>query len=207
MSDRNIYLMDEVTATLAGAVITTLLFLDQKSHEPIRLFVKTPGGDWRDAKRICDTILYNIKSPVITIAVCNVQSAGIAILASGDMRLTFNTTEFSNHEIYLSDVDSDLKKEELARLAKEMPRDVEEKSYYETRRLRTHLVPCTLTPRMLRSKMAKIKGEEYEYKAPEAKRLGFVDAIITSVDSISRYERLLIQRLEKTRQKRAGSSE
>lgn len=207
MSERNIYLMDEVTSVLAGAVIATLLDRDQKSHEPIRLFVKTNGGLWEEAKRICDTILYNMRSPVITIAVHNVQSSGISILASGDIRLAFSTATFENHDIRLTEVEKELKREEIERMARDAPKDAEVSSFYETRRLPTHIVPCTLTPRMLRSKIAKAKDGEYRYKASEAKRLGFVDAIITSVDSIARYEQILIQRLEKLQRRRGGANE
>lgn len=202
--DRNVYLMDEVTSALAGSVIATLLDRDQRSHEPIRLFVKTNGGDWDEAKRICDTILYHIRSPVITIAVHNVQSSGTSILASGDIRLAFSTATFMVHEISLTEIDAEIKKEELEQLARDMPKDSEEMSFYETRRLPTHLAPCTLTPKALRSRIVKAKAGEYKYKATEAKRLGFVDAIITNVDSISRYERLLIQKLERLQQKRVG---
>lgn len=204
--DRNVYLMDEVTSALAGSVIATLLDRDQRSHDPIRLFVKTNGGFWEEAKRICDTILFHIRSPVITIAVHNVQSSGISIVASGDMRLAFSTAIFENHDIRMTGIEKELKREEIEQLARDAPKDAEESSLYETRRLSTHLVPCTLTPRVLRSRIAKAKDGEYKYKASEAKRLGFVDAIITSVDSISRYERLLIQKLERLQQKRVGVS-
>lgn len=207
MSDRNIYLMDEVSSALAGQVIATLLDRDQKSHDPIRLFVKTSGGLWEETKRVCDTILYHVRSPVITIATHNVQSSGISIVASGDMRLAFSTAHFENHEIRLVEVNEELKREEIEKLAKDAPKDAEESSFYETRRLPTHLVPCTLTPRILRSKIAKAKDGEYKYKATEAKRLGFVDAIITSVDSIARYEKRLIQGLEKLQRKRGGAHE
>lgn len=206
MLGRNVYLMDEVSSALTGQVIATLLEYDQKSHEPIRLFVKTNGGYWEEAKRICDTILYHIRSPVITIAMHNVQSSGIAIMASGDLRLAFSTATFENHDIRLVEVNKELKREEIEQLARDVPKDAEESSFYETRRLPTHLVPCTLTPRVMRSRIAKAKNGEYKYKAPEAKRLGFVDAIITSVDSINRYERLLIQRLEKLEHRQIGGA-
>lgn len=203
MSTRTVYLMDEIDSSLAGQVIASLLALDQRSHKPIRLFVKSGGGDWDNARRICDTILDQIKSPVITIAEHHAESGAAAIVASGALRVSFAKAKFMFHKVYdeiqQHEVGKKREDEDFFRLGNNYAADYRDYLSYCTRKVKTHLVKCTLLPRYLRGRIARAKNGEYTISAREAKELGFIDAVITNVDGLKRFERLLIRKEKNVR--------
>ncbi len=194
---RNVYLADEITPTSAGQVIGWLLALDIESHEPIRLFVKSIGGEWEEGRRICDTILYQIKSPVITIAVHHADSAAAPIVNCGVIRLGFRQTKFMYHKIgkpiEADEVGARWYLEDLLRYVSVYTKANDEYLSYCVKRRGTHLVRCVLNVRSLRYRIKKAKEGEYTIDAREAKKLGLVDAIIKSVDDIQKFEALISQ--------------
>lgn len=201
MSTRTVYLMDEINSTVAGQIIAWLLALDQESHDPIRLFVKSIGGEWDEGRRVCDTIIHQIKSPVITIAAHHADSAATAIVSSGVIRLAFSQTTFMYHKIGKSiesdEINDKWEEEEFSEFEKIYSQANEEYLSYCTLRRSSHIVKCTLKPRSLRSRIKNAKKNEYSIEAREAKRLGLIDAVIRNVDDIVRYEAKLAKPIEK----------
>ena len=83
LSDRIIYLGEEVNATSAGLVVAQLLYLEaQGPDKDIQLYINSPGGSVTDGFAIYDTMQY-IKCDVSTICVGMAASMGAFLLSSG----------------------------------------------------------------------------------------------------------------------------
>ena len=83
LSDRIIYLGEEVNATSAGLVVAQLLYLEaQDPDKDIQLYINSPGGSVTDGFAIYDTMQY-IKCDVSTICVGMAASMGAFLLSSG----------------------------------------------------------------------------------------------------------------------------
>jgi ATP-dependent Clp protease protease subunit len=77
--ERTVLISEEVSPKLTERVMGQLLWLDAQSHEPIRIFINTPGGSADDGFGIFDLIRF-IRSPVTNICVGLNASAGTIIL-------------------------------------------------------------------------------------------------------------------------------
>ena len=65
LNERIIFIGDEINSEIANNVIVQLLWLDSVSHEPIDLYINSPGGSVFDGLAIFD-IIKNIESQVNT---------------------------------------------------------------------------------------------------------------------------------------------
>jgi ATP-dependent Clp protease protease subunit len=79
LKSRSILLSGEVNKELAEKVIKQLLFLENASDEPIKIFIDSPGGDVDAGYAIFDMIRF-VKPEVHTIGMGLVASAGALIL-------------------------------------------------------------------------------------------------------------------------------
>jgi ATP-dependent Clp protease protease subunit len=82
LNSRKILLFGPVDEEAAELTIQKLLYLDEKSHEPIDLLLQTPGGEIKAALAIEQTMRL-IQSPVNTCALSECNSAGLILLAGG----------------------------------------------------------------------------------------------------------------------------
>ncbi len=82
LNSRKILLFGEIDEQAGAVTIQKLLFLDGKGHEPIDLFLQTPGGDMMYAFAIERTMRL-LKSPVNTYALSECNSGGAVLLAAG----------------------------------------------------------------------------------------------------------------------------
>ena len=82
LNGRKILLFGPIDQRSAEIVIQKLLFLDSKGHEPIELYLETPGGDMKYAWAVLQTITL-IHSPVNTYALSECNSGGAMLLAGG----------------------------------------------------------------------------------------------------------------------------
>jgi ATP-dependent Clp protease protease subunit len=81
--ERILFLGQEVTDSLANAIVAQMLYLDSDDPgKPIYLYINSPGGSITAGMAIYDTMQY-IKSDVITICVGLAASMGAFLLASG----------------------------------------------------------------------------------------------------------------------------
>ncbi|MBI2099450.1 ATP-dependent Clp protease proteolytic subunit [Candidatus Uhrbacteria bacterium] len=192
--ERVVYLVGEIDKNVSGAVIANLLALDQRSHDPIRLFIKTNGGYWEEAALISDMILRHIKSPVITIAI-EASSSGFSVLVSGNIRLAFEKAKFVVHDAYEEFTAADVGKHWTEKEHRHEADDLSRINRLDLRRCTgrrtTHMVKCKLNAKQLAKKVAEAKDGEYKFGAAEAHDMGFVDAVIKSVDAIPFYEQKL----------------
>ncbi len=96
---RTLIISDEISNRVARSIIPQLLWLDLQSHDPIKLFLNTPGGGADDGFAIFD-IIRLIESPVYTICAGLTASAGTIILlgAPKERRLTLPNSRIMIHQ-------------------------------------------------------------------------------------------------------------
>jgi len=82
LNSRKILLFGPIDQQTAEITIQKLLYLDSKGHEPIDLFLQTPGGELKSGFAIEETLRL-IQSPVNTYALSECNSGGAVLLAAG----------------------------------------------------------------------------------------------------------------------------
>lgn len=100
LSDRIIFLGEEVSDTSASLIIAQLLFLEsQDPYKDIQLYINSPGGSVTAGFAIYDTMQY-IKCDVSTICVGLAASFGAFLLAGGTRgkRLALTNSEIMIHQ-------------------------------------------------------------------------------------------------------------
>ena len=83
MASRVIFLGTPVSEEAANIITAQLLFLNTISHDPIQMYINTPGGSVQDGLQIYDT-MQMIKTPVHTIVTGMAASMGSILLAGGE---------------------------------------------------------------------------------------------------------------------------
>lgn len=97
LNERIIFIGDEINSEIANNVIVQLLWLDSVSHEPIDLYINSPGGSVFDGLAIFD-IIKNIESPVNTFGIGLCASMGAFLLSCGTgERNIFKNCRFMIH--------------------------------------------------------------------------------------------------------------
>ena len=82
LARRQILVFGELDDQAAERATQQLLFLDNQSHDPIDLYLMTPGGEFKAAMAI-EQVMRMIKSPVNTYALAECNSGGALLLAAG----------------------------------------------------------------------------------------------------------------------------
>ena len=80
---RIVFIGDTITPELSNTVVSALLYLDSENHEPIKLYINSPGGVVSAGFAIIDTMRM-IASPVETVCVGMAASMAAVILACGE---------------------------------------------------------------------------------------------------------------------------
>lgn len=99
LETRTVLIFGQIDHKLAQTVSAQLLYLDHLNHEPIKLFVNSPGGHVESGDTIHDLIQY-ITSPVLVIGTGWVASAGTHIFlgAAKEQRFCLPNTRFLIHQ-------------------------------------------------------------------------------------------------------------
>ncbi len=100
LSDRILFLGEEVTDTSAGLIVAQLLYLEaQDPDKDIQLYINSPGGSVTAGFAIYDTMQY-IKCDVSTICVGLAASFGAFLLAGGakGKRMALQNAEIMIHQ-------------------------------------------------------------------------------------------------------------
>lgn len=104
LSDRIIFLGEEVSDTTASSVIAQMLFLEsQDSNKDIQLYINSPGGSVAAGFAIYDTMQY-IKCDVSTICIGLAASFAAFLLAGGTKgkRIALPNAEIMIHQPLIS---------------------------------------------------------------------------------------------------------
>ena len=88
LKDRIIILSGEIDDALANSIVAQLLYLDSVNHDPINLYINSPGGSITSGMAIYDTMNY-IKSKVSTICIGMAASMAAFLLSSGEKEMRF----------------------------------------------------------------------------------------------------------------------
>ena len=83
LQSRIVFIGDTITPELSNTVVSALLYLDSENHEPIKLYMNSPGGVVSAGFAIIDTMRM-IASPVETVCVGMAASMAAVILACGE---------------------------------------------------------------------------------------------------------------------------
>lgn len=83
LQSRIVFIGGTINASLSNSVVSALLYLDSQSHEPIKLYINSPGGMVSAGFAIIDT-MQAIGSPVETVCVGLAASMAAVILACGE---------------------------------------------------------------------------------------------------------------------------
>jgi len=99
LETRTITIFGEINMKLAQEVTQKLLILDADAHEPIKIFINSPGGHVESGDTIHDMIRF-VKSPVKVVGTGWVASAGALIYAAADKenRYSLPNTRFLLHQ-------------------------------------------------------------------------------------------------------------
>lgn len=88
LKDRIIILSGEIDDNLSNSIVGQLLYLDSVNHDPINLYINSPGGSITSGMAIYDTMNY-IKSKVSTICIGMNASMAAFLLSSGEKGLRY----------------------------------------------------------------------------------------------------------------------
>ena len=88
LKDRIVILSGEIDDNMANSIVAQLLYLDSINHDPIDLYINSPGGSITAGMAIYDTMNY-IKSKVSTICIGMAASMAAFLLSSGEKKLRF----------------------------------------------------------------------------------------------------------------------
>ncbi|WP_368262843.1 ATP-dependent Clp protease proteolytic subunit [Clostridium disporicum] len=97
LKDRIIFITGEIETHMANLIVAQLLFLDSESHEPITLYINSPGGQVTAGLAIVDTMKI-LNSPVHTICMGMCASMGAFILSQGEKRYALPNSEVMIHQ-------------------------------------------------------------------------------------------------------------
>lgn len=100
---RSIVISEAVTSRTAERVVRDLIILDEVNHDPIKLYVNSPGGEVTSGFAIFDTIRY-IKSEVIVIntGLCASIATIINVAAKKENRYAMPHAMFLIHQPHIS---------------------------------------------------------------------------------------------------------
>lgn len=169
--ERTIILSEEVTPRLTQRVLTSLLWLDSQSGDPIKLYINTPGGSADDGFAIYDAIRF-VKAPVYTICTGLNASAGILILLGSpkERRLAMPNARLMIHQpsggVRGRASDVEITAEEILKL-----------------RSRANELIAEATGRTV-EQVEKDTDRDHWLSAGEAKEYGLVSRVVTSLRDI-----------------------
>jgi len=97
LHDRIIIIHEQINASLMAAIVPQLLYLDAISHEPIHLYISSPGGDVMSGFGILD-VMQSLKSPVHTYALGMVASMAAVLFVHGAQRYVLPNAQIMIHQ-------------------------------------------------------------------------------------------------------------
>ncbi len=99
LKSRTLFLSEAVDASVARHVISDLLILNADSHEPIKLFINSPGGEVNSGFAIFDTIRF-IESDVwiVNAGLCASIATIVNIAAKKEHRFSLPNAKFLIHQ-------------------------------------------------------------------------------------------------------------
>lgn len=95
--DRIIFLITDINSETANLVKSQLLYLDSISHDPIKMYIDSNGGEVYTCMGVIDTMNF-IKSTVITVNIGICASMAAIVLSNGDVRRSLPNSRVLMHQ-------------------------------------------------------------------------------------------------------------
>lgn len=97
LSERKVFITDEISPALCNSVIQQLMMLDSESHDEITVYINSPGGSVIDGLALYE-VMRMIKSPVKTFCMGHAASMGAILFLAGDKRCILKRSEVMIHD-------------------------------------------------------------------------------------------------------------
>jgi len=168
---RTVLIFGGIDQKLAERVSAQLLYLDHVSHDPIKIFVNSPGGHVESGDTIHDLIEF-IASPVAVIGTGWVASAGTHIFlgAAKERRFCLPNTRFLIHQPSGGAggraTDIAIQAKEIVKMRERLARVISEKTGQPVERVREDI------------------ERDYWMTTEEAKEYGILGTVINSISEI-----------------------
>lgn len=172
LEGRTVLVTGQVDERLAEQTMAKLLVLDERSNDPIRVVLSSPGGHVESGFAIHDMMRF-IKSPVTTIGAGWVASIAVPILfaAPREQRVALPNTRFLIHQPWSGF--SQGQASDISILAKELLK----------LRDRLNEMIAEETGQSL-DKVREDSDRDYWLNAEEARDYGLITRIVTNVDEL-----------------------
>ena len=104
LGNRQLFLYDVVDEDSAPVIIKAMYALDTINHNPIMVYLNTPGGSCSDGLAIIDA-MKTVESPIVTIISNEVCSMGGHISVAGNKRVCYPNSVWMAHDMatYMED--------------------------------------------------------------------------------------------------------
>lgn len=168
---RTVLIFGGIDQKLAERVSAQLLYLDHVSHDPIKIFVNSPGGHVESGDTIHDLIEF-IASPVAVIGTGWVASAGTHIFlgAAKERRFCLPNTRFLIHQPSGGAggraTDIAIQAKEIVKMRERLARVISEKTGQPVERVREDI------------------ERDYWMTTDEAKEYGILGTVISNISEI-----------------------
>lgn len=103
IQNRIIFIDDNITNELANGVIAQMLILDSQNHDPIEVYINSPGGDVYAGLAIYD-ISKLIVSPIHTTCIGMAASMAAILMLMGTKRSATKHSRIMLHQVSLGSV-------------------------------------------------------------------------------------------------------
>ena len=97
LQNRQIFLQQEVDEEIAEKINKQLFALDTINHQPIHLYIDSPGGSCSAGLSIINT-MKTVESPIVTIIIGEACSMGGQISVAGDKRVAYENSVWMAHD-------------------------------------------------------------------------------------------------------------
>lgn len=168
---RTVLIFGGIDQKLAQMVSAQLLYLDHVSHDPIKIFVNSPGGHVESGDTIHDLISF-IDSPVAVIGTGWVASAGTHIFLGAEkaQRYCLPNTRFLIHQpsggAQGRAGDIAIQAQEIVKMRERLARVISDKTGQKIERVREDI------------------ERDYWMSTEEAKEYGILGKVITKMDQV-----------------------
>jgi ATP-dependent Clp protease protease subunit len=168
---RTVLIFGSIDHKLAQVVSAQLLYLDHLNHDPIKIFVNSPGGHVESGDTVHDLISF-IDSPVAVIGTGWVASAGTHIFLGAEKarRYCLPNTRFLIHQpsggAQGRAGDIAIQAQEIVKMRERLARVISDKTGQKIERVREDI------------------ERDYWMSTEEAKDYGILGKVITKIDQI-----------------------
>lgn len=168
---RTVLIFGSIDQKLAQIVSAQLLYLDHLSHDPIKIFVNSPGGHVESGDTIHDLIAF-IESPVAVIGTGWVASAGTHIFLGAEKarRYCLPNTRFLIHQpsggAQGRAGDIAIQAQEIVKMRERLARVISDRTGQSIERVREDI------------------ERDYWMSTEEAKAYGILGKVITKIDQV-----------------------